>query len=253
MKKFLIVFLLGISVLFPLKALAIDLGGKLVNEAATKAGYDKGTNEQSLAELIGTVIKTLLSFVGVIFLVLMVYAGYLWMTARGDESKIEKAQDIIRSSIIGLVIMVGAYSITAFVVPKLVEKTTGDTPGGGNGGNGNVLCCVVCPRHGDGDCQKEAVGAEAECLNKLGCPNNGTNNVDNDCTVTPTPASQCNAVVDRVNCCIIERPNTPEQRRRVQNSEQCDNICDSENGDAIGIDVDQDASCDMQVIEASRC
>ncbi len=253
MKKLLVALFLGMLVLSPVQTQAIDLGGGLVKNAAETAGYEKSTNDQSLAELIGTVIKTVLSFVGVIFLVLMVYAGFLWMTARGDESKIEKAQDIIRSSIIGLVIMVGAYSITAFVVPRIVEQTTGDsTGGGGGGGNNNVLCCVVCPRDG-GNCVEEVVGNEGQCLQKLGCPDNRENNVDNNCSITPSPANQCGGQIDRVNCCFIQRPGAPEERRQVQDSDECSNICDQENGDAFGVDVDADGSCDMQVVEANQC
>ncbi len=254
MKKLLVSLFLGMVLLSPVQTQAIDLGGGLVKSAAEKAGYDAGTNEQSFAELIGTVIKTVLSFVGVIFLVLMVYAGFLWMTARGDEAKIEKSQDIIRSSIIGLVIMVGAYSITSFVVPRIVEKTTGDsTGGGGGGGGGNVLCCVICPRNGGGNCVESVVGNEGQCLQQLGCPDNAVNNVDNDCSITPSPANQCGGQIDRVNCCFIQRPGAPEERRRVQDANACDNICDAENGDDFGVDVDQDGSCDMQVVEANQC
>jgi ABC-type molybdate transport system permease subunit len=45
------------------------------------------------------------------------------MTASGDESKVEKAQNILRSAVIGLIIALGAYGITNFVVGRIVEKT----------------------------------------------------------------------------------------------------------------------------------
>ena len=230
MKKILLTLVLGLSLLLPFQVQAIDLGGQLVNDTAAKAGYDKNTNEQSVAELIGTVIKAVLSFVGVIFLVLMVYAGYLWMTARGEEGQIEKAQDIIKSSVIGLVIMVGAYSITSFVVPRIVEKSTGDTSGGGGGGNDSVLCCVVCPAHGGGDCKKSIVSAEGECMQKLGCPDNSDNNVENDCSVTPTPANQCAGAINRVNCCTVTTDHGVTTKRIVANEDDCDSPCDFANG-----------------------
>ena len=71
----------------------------------------------------GVLVKTVLSFVGIIFLALMVYAGFLWMTARGAEDQITKAQDIIRAAIIGIVITLGAYSITSFVVDAVIKNT----------------------------------------------------------------------------------------------------------------------------------
>jgi len=73
---------------------------------------------------LGLVVRILMSFAGVIFMILMVYAGYLWMTARGEEAKIDKAQAIIKAAIIGLVIAVGAYSITNFIVPRILTQTT---------------------------------------------------------------------------------------------------------------------------------
>ncbi len=124
-----IFFLLSLAILcfVPLTTFAIDLGTQYTRNAAAQAGYDKNTNETTLSETIGTVIKAALSLVGTIFLALTVYAGFLWMTAAGDESQIEKAQNIIRSSVIGMIIALSAYGITTFVVGKVVEKTTSGT------------------------------------------------------------------------------------------------------------------------------
>jgi len=102
---------------------AIDLGNNYVQNAATKAGYASDTNETTFAETLGVVVQAALSFVGIIFLSLMVYAGYLWMTARGETDQVDKAKRIIIQSIIGLIITVGAYSITAFVVPAVLKRT----------------------------------------------------------------------------------------------------------------------------------
>lgn len=124
MKKIIYSIILAVILFMPLaSAMAIDLGKQLVTETAKKAGYDSATTKTTFAETIGTVIKAALSFVGVIFLVLMVYAGYLWMTARGAEEQIEKARKIITAAIIGLIITVGAYSITNFVVPAILART----------------------------------------------------------------------------------------------------------------------------------
>ncbi|HYE59848.1 MAG TPA: hypothetical protein VEA18_01535, partial [Candidatus Kapabacteria bacterium] len=94
-------------------------------DAAGEAGYAAdATTETSFAAILGSVVKAVLSFIGIIFLSLMIYAGYLWMNARGDEGDIDKAKDIIKAAIIGLIITLGAYSITNFVVPKILERTT---------------------------------------------------------------------------------------------------------------------------------
>jgi uncharacterized iron-regulated membrane protein len=110
---------LSISAFFlPLVARAQDLGSGLLNDTAVKnAGYQSGV---SVEQIVGVVINAVLSLLGVVFLVLIVYGGYLWMIARGDESKVEKAKDTISRSIIGLVIVLAAYAITYFVLSKIL-------------------------------------------------------------------------------------------------------------------------------------
>jgi len=75
--------------------------------------------------LIGRIIRTVLGLLGIIFLVLMVYAGFLWMTARGEEEPVTKAKDIIKQSIIGVIIIFLAYALTGFVINAVVRATTG--------------------------------------------------------------------------------------------------------------------------------
>jgi hypothetical protein len=88
---------------------------------ANGAGYN--TDTFKVETVIGLVIQTFLSIIGVIFLILMIYAGYSWMTAHGDEQKVTKAKETITASIIGLAIVIGAYAITFFVISKLTDTT----------------------------------------------------------------------------------------------------------------------------------
>jgi len=73
--------------------------------------------------LIGKFIKLLLTLVGSIFLVLVIYGGFLWMTAGGNEEQVTKAKNMIKSATIGLAIILSAYAITYFVVSKLAQPT----------------------------------------------------------------------------------------------------------------------------------
>ncbi|MBI5728396.1 MAG: hypothetical protein HY984_01430 [Candidatus Magasanikbacteria bacterium] len=125
--------------LLPTVVGAINLGSGLASGAAKEAGYSLQTTETTFSETLGTVIKAVLSFVGVIFLILMVYAGFLWMTAQGKEDQVEKATGIIRTSIIGLIIATGAYTITAFVIPRILSRTAG----GSASGSVALICCKL--------------------------------------------------------------------------------------------------------------
>ncbi len=82
-------------------------------------GVDATTN--TLPELIGNIIAVLLSVLGIIFVVLVVYAGFLYLTAAGDTDKVKKAKTLLTQSIIGLIIIVAAYAIAAFVIDALTD------------------------------------------------------------------------------------------------------------------------------------
>ena len=82
-------------------------------------GADATSN--TLPELIGNVIQVLLSVLGIIFVVLVVYAGFLYLTSMGDPDKVKKAKNLLTQSIIGLVIIVAAYAVAAFVIDALTQ------------------------------------------------------------------------------------------------------------------------------------
>lgn len=63
----------------------------------------------------GQIIGIVLSFIGVIFLILMIYAGIMWMTAAGNDQQVTKAKDLMINAVIGLIIVFAAYAITAYV------------------------------------------------------------------------------------------------------------------------------------------
>lgn len=98
---------------------ALAQGIKNAGGPLDKVAQKAGTQDQGdLGAITGTTINAALQLVGIIFMGLLVYAGILWMTARGQEDQIEKAKKIISASIIGLVITISAYAITVFVTGR---------------------------------------------------------------------------------------------------------------------------------------
>lgn len=77
--------------------------------------YNSGTNEFSIAQILGTTVSAFIGLLGVVFIGLMVYAGYEWMIARGEEEKLNTAKDTLKRAITGLIIVVGSYAIWKFV------------------------------------------------------------------------------------------------------------------------------------------
>ncbi len=82
---------------------------------ATTGKESKLPIDANIPKVVGSITGSILGLLGTIFLTLIVYAGFLWMTAQGADDKIKKAKNIIASAIIGLVITFGAFAIATFV------------------------------------------------------------------------------------------------------------------------------------------
>lgn len=113
--------------------LAVDIN-QYTGDIATKGGYKTvGVTETTLSQTVGSIIKVALSIVGTIFLILTIYAGFLWMTAGGNEENVEKATKIIKFAVVGLIIILASYSITWFVMKNITGATAPQNQVGGSG------------------------------------------------------------------------------------------------------------------------
>lgn len=68
---------------------------------------------------IGYYIKVMLNLLGVVLLLVFIYAGFLWMTAQGDSKQVDKAKAMMRNALIGLVITLLSRAVATFVVDRL--------------------------------------------------------------------------------------------------------------------------------------
>jgi len=73
-----------------------------------------------------TVINAFLALLGVLAVSLIIYAGFSYMFSSGDPEKMKKAQGVIVTSVIGLVIIISAYAISNYVFTALNQATGGD-------------------------------------------------------------------------------------------------------------------------------
>lgn len=115
----LFLFLFSFLVFFSINSCAALTSDPIegLDQTAAKTVLDQkvGSSANFFQTLAGKIIGVVLSFVGVIFLILTIYAGITWMTAEGNEQKVSEAKDLLINSIIGLIIIFAAYAITAFV------------------------------------------------------------------------------------------------------------------------------------------
>lgn len=102
---------------------------QLVLAASTETGIQKAfpmvkkvfggktyTEGKDLTTVISDILQLALSLLGILFIIFMIYGGYIWMTAAGNEQKSEKAKSIIGEAFLGLIIVIGAYAISYFII-----------------------------------------------------------------------------------------------------------------------------------------
>lgn len=126
-------FILGTLSLLSLSLVAVSVGQQVwaagvydpsavvipAGQTAEHAGYNPEVNwllSVTVGSGVGYAIAIATSFFGILFLLIIIYAGFLWMTASGNEEQIGKAKAWLKNGIIGLVIIFAAYTISSLVL-----------------------------------------------------------------------------------------------------------------------------------------
>ncbi len=103
-----------------LNAEAFDFSGSL-DDAAKRVGLKREkSSAPDLTSVIGKIINAALSLIGVVLLIIIMIGGYKWMMAGGNEDAAKEAKKYISRGIIGVLIVVGAYAISFFVIDVLL-------------------------------------------------------------------------------------------------------------------------------------
>jgi hypothetical protein len=119
----------AVTLSWPFAALGEEKKAESLPSVGLEATIETTTGQQTglgrvagVSTLVGNIIGAVLGFVGVIFFVLVIYAGFLWMTAGGGQEQLGKAKKIFTTSIIGLFIVVMAYYLVDFVFGALEQS-----------------------------------------------------------------------------------------------------------------------------------
>lgn len=119
-----------------LLAQAGPLQPDVIDAAQDQAGVLRlvaGFSNAPLPVVVGGIISMFLGLIGMIFISLIVYAGYNWITARGNSEKIETAKDTIRQAIWGVILTFAAYSIGYFLLQSYFTYLESASSGGAFG------------------------------------------------------------------------------------------------------------------------
>lgn len=93
------------------------------DDTPTKKFFDEwGTSAtQSIGIIVARIINVVMGFLGIVTVALITYAGFLWLTAAGEEDKVKTATKILSQSVIGLLIAMSAWSVSYFVIISLAN------------------------------------------------------------------------------------------------------------------------------------
>lgn len=86
---------------------AFDPGGRISQETGL-------TSQGDLPSVTIRVVNIALSLLGLIATVFVIYGGYMYLTAGGNDDRLKSAKEIIKNAVIGLVIVLLSYAIVSF-------------------------------------------------------------------------------------------------------------------------------------------
>ena len=73
--------------------------------------------------IVARIINTAMLFLGIIAVVIILLAGFKWMTAGGNEDKVAESRKLMGAGVIGLVIILAAWGIARFILDRLITAT----------------------------------------------------------------------------------------------------------------------------------
>ena len=120
-KIFIIAFCGIISLILPLFPIQATYDPAAIDpetpyaEAETTITQTTGLGARNPVDTANLIINWALTLLGIFFLVLVIYGGFIWMNARGNEQEVERAINLIKSSVIGLIIILISYGITNLI------------------------------------------------------------------------------------------------------------------------------------------
>ena len=98
-------------------------GGGATGVNKTSLQGQIGLGDRDPREIVASVVRIILGFLGIIAVVIILLGGFKWMTAGGNEDKVGEAKKLIMAGIIGLVIILASWGIATFVLNQLIIAT----------------------------------------------------------------------------------------------------------------------------------
>ncbi len=79
-------------------------------------GGSLGLGSADLKQTVLNIITFVLGLLGLIAVIMILYGGFIWLTAGGNEDKVDQAKKIISAAAVGLVVILVSWAIVNFVI-----------------------------------------------------------------------------------------------------------------------------------------
>lgn len=66
-----------------------------------------------------SILTTVYFWAGIVCVLVIIVAGFFYVTSAGNAATIKKAKDALLGAVIGLIVVMMAFAITAFVIGRL--------------------------------------------------------------------------------------------------------------------------------------
>lgn len=86
-------------------------------------GAFSGLGTADIRVIVANIIRLVLSFIGIIMVIMIIWGGFLWLTAGGSDEQTSKAKSTLINAIIGLIIILAANSIVTYLINALVSSS----------------------------------------------------------------------------------------------------------------------------------
>src|SRR3989339_146721 len=129
MKKLFFTLVISILVILPVFSFALTANAQSNADNMLWGGFEgnvqsaTGLGNTDPSQMAAQVVNIMLGFLGIIAVVIILLGGFKWMTAAGDEAKIDEAKKLIGAGVIGLVVILAAFGVAQFVINALYGAT----------------------------------------------------------------------------------------------------------------------------------
>lgn len=163
-----------------------------------------GIADHNIPELLGTLVKVAMGILATVFFTMMVYAGWKWFTALGQEEQVKKAIGTLTGAMIGLIITISSYALSDFVITSLTKGVQGGASLTQEQDNSPTGCCLDLVQR----CTEQSVFTDValprwlgRITTKLDCETRGNDaNDPDDCKFGPGTYEFTELITDPKAC-----------------------------------------------------